>query len=109
MMEECVVPTHTCTIELQVVRINLLEAGALQKHEHETSRLVSGIDTTSSQLIADLIAKYGFRASIHPGPNSEHSTMTSCRSTSKMTLPTSCCSLKATRSQRKLELGPWVR
>ena len=52
--------------------------GALQVHVHETSRVVSGIDTTSGQLIADLIAKvegkYGFRAGIHqtPGPNSPH-------------------------------------
>ena len=31
-------------------------AGALQAHEHETSRVVMLIDTTSGQLIADLIA-----------------------------------------------------
>ena len=53
----------SCTVELQAVQNNLPSkiylpaAGALQADEQETSRVVSGIDTTSRQLIADLIAK----------------------------------------------------
>ena len=34
---------------------NLPVAGALQAHEHETFRVVTVIDTTSGQLIADLM------------------------------------------------------
>ena len=53
MMAECPTDGHGASGR----RINLLEAGALHAHEHETSLMVNGIDTTSSQLIADLIAK----------------------------------------------------
>ena len=37
--------------------INLPVAGALQLNVHETSRVVNGLDSTSGQLIVDLIAK----------------------------------------------------
>ena len=42
---------------LLAVQIYLLAAGALQAHEHETSRVVIVIDTTNGQLIADKVAK----------------------------------------------------
>ena len=56
MMVECVVPTAAPS-SFRPSEFSLPIADALQLHIHGTSREVSGIDTTSDQLIADLIAK----------------------------------------------------
>ena len=56
MMAECVVPTAAPS-SFRPSEFSLPVAGALQLQKHETSRVVSGIDTTSGQLIVDLIAK----------------------------------------------------
>ena len=55
MMAKGVVLT-AAPLSFRPSEFNLPVAGALQVQVHETSRVVSGIDTTSGQLIVDLIA-----------------------------------------------------
>ena len=55
MMEECVLATAAPS-SFRPSEFSLPVAGALQAHGHETSRVVTLTDTTSGQLIADLIA-----------------------------------------------------